>query len=247
MKKKIINFLQIPLLIIIAWSVYKIYDYQMDNKSYNILKKDYSSRVEEISRDIIDSSDDDIEEKEIQAGREIVESLNKRYPEVIGRIFIENLDLDFPIVQGKDNSFYLDHDYTGTYHPFGSVFMDARNSNNFSDQNTILYGHNVSSGLVFNALNKYRDREYVEKNPYIIVDSLEGRFVYKIFAVYDVGAYEDYRSKSYNEDKWSDFLSRIKDKNILDYPLPKFEDKILTLSTCSYLDDRMTVQAVLQK
>lgn len=247
MKRKLITIAQILLLIIIAWSGYKIYDYQMDNKSFNALKTEYSSQFEKISKDIIESSDDSREEKEIEAGREFVESLHKSYPQVIGRILIENLELDFPIVKGNDNSFYLNHDYTGAYHPFGAVFMDARNSKDFTDQNTILYGHNVRSGHVFNSLNKYRDAEYAKENPYIIVDTLEGRLKYKIFAIYDVGVYEDYRSPSYSEDKWNDFLSLIKEKNILKSPMPDFEDKILTLSTCSDIDDRMTVQAVFEK
>ena len=248
MKKKLITFIQILLVIIIAWSGYKIYDYQMDNKSYNALKEEYSSKLEEVSNNIIESSDDSKEEKEIEAGREFVESLHKSYPQVIGRILIENLELDFPIVKGDDNSFYLDHDYTGAYHPFGAVFMDARNQEDLSDQNTILYGHNVRSGHVFNALNKYREEKYVEENPYIVVDSLNGRFVYKIFAVYDADAYEDYRSTTYDEDKWNELLSRIEEKNLLTSDaLPKFGDKILTLSTCSDIDDRMAVQAILQK
>lgn len=246
MKKKLISIIQFLLVIIIAWSGYKIYNYQMDNQSYNNLKVDYSSRLEEITNSISYNSDDALD-KEIEAGREFVESLHKSYPDVIGRIYIKNLDIDFPIVKGNDNSFYLDHDYTGAYHPFGAVFMDARNSNDFSDQNTILYGHNVRSGHVFNSLNKYRDPSYVEDNPYIIVDTLTGRFTYKIFAVYDADAYENYRSPSYDENEWKELLSRIEKKNIINSDLPKFGEKLLTLSTCSDIDDRMAVQAVLQK
>lgn len=247
MKRKLITIAQILLLIVIAWSGYKIYDYQMNNKSYNTLKSEYSSQFEKISKNIIESSDEDTEDKEIEAGREFVESLHKSYPDVIGRICIESLDLDFPIVKGRDNSFYLDHDYTGAYHPFGSVFMDARNSSDFSDQNTILYGHNVRSGHVFNSLNKYRDSSYVEDNPYIVVDTLNGRLIYKIFAVYDADAYENYRSPSYDENEWKELLSRIEKKNIIKKDLPKFGERLLTLSTCSDIDDRMAVQAVLQK
>ena len=246
LKKKLISIIQFLLVIIIAWSGYKIYNYQMDNQSYNKLKVDYSSRLEEITNSISENSDDALD-KETKAGREFVESLHKSYPDVIGRICIENLDLDFPIVKGNDNSFYLDHDYTGAYHPFGAVFMDARNSNDFSDQNTILYGHNVRSGHVFNSLNKYRDPSYLEDNPYIIVDTLNGRFIYKIFAVYDADAYENYRSPSYDENEWKELLSRIEKKNIINSDLPKFGEKLLTLSTCSDIDDRMAVQAVLQK
>ena len=83
----------------------------------------------------------------------------------------EGTDIDFPIVQGKDNDFYLDHNYKNQYHAFGSVYMDYRNSSDFSDLNTVLYGHNVRSGHVFHDLVKYNDENVVNDQPYIIVDT----------------------------------------------------------------------------
>lgn len=246
MNKKLIKFIQVLLIIILAWSLYKTYDYYKDNNSYKALNEEYSAKVAEISEKIKLNYEKGNSEEDMSA-MAFVQELQNSYPQVKGRIIIENLDLDFPIVQGEDNSFYLNHDYTGAYHPFGAVFMDARNSKDFDDQNTILYGHNVRSGHVFNSLNKYRDPKYVEENPYIVVDSLQGRLVYKIFAVYDADEYEDYRTPNYDEDKWNELLSRIEEKNLIKGDMPEFGEKILTLSTCSDIDDRMAVQAVLQK
>lgn len=247
MKRKIISIIQVLLILVLLWSGYKIYLYQQDNKSYKELDKNYQEIRDNSLKENIQESNEEEEDSEIKSAILFVRDLNKNYPQIKARILIDNLEMDFPVVQGKDNSFYLNHDYKGNYHPFGAVFMDCVNSIDFKDQNTILYGHNVKSGHVFNPLNKYRDEKYVEDNPYIIIDSLEGRFTYEIFAVYEANQYEDYRLPSYDEEDFEEFISRIEEKNFLDRQLPNKDDKILTLSTCSDIDDRMVVQAKLVK
>ncbi|WP_055079341.1 class B sortase [Lagierella massiliensis] len=247
MKRKIISIIQVLLILVLLWSGYKIYLYQQDNKSYKEVDKDYQEIRDNSLKENIQESNEEEEDSEIKSAILFVRDLNKNYPQIKARILIDNLEMDFPVVQGKDNSFYLNHDYKGNYHPFGAVFMDCVNSIDFKDQNTILYGHNVKSGHVFNPLNKYRDEKYVEDNPYIIIDSLEGRFTYEIFAVYEANQYEEYRLPSYDEEDFEEFISRIEEKNFLDRQLPNKDDKILTLSTCSDIDDRMVVQAKLVK
>ena len=247
MKRKIISVIQVLLVIVLAFSLYKIYSYQKDNQAYKAIDNDYKvMRDKSIEKNKEQSNKEEVD-PEIEAARLFVRELNKSYPQVVARLLIENLDMDYPIVQGEDNSFYLNHDYMGNYHPFGAVFMDYRNSFDLSDQNTIIYGHNVKSGYVFNSLNKYRNPKYVEKNPYIAIDSIKERFVYEIFAVYDADQYEDYRSPSYDEKNFEELLSRVGEKNFLNKQLPNADDKILTLSTCSDVNDRMVVQAKLIK
>lgn len=247
MKRKIINILQVFLIIVIVLGIYKVYSYHKNDKSYQVLDNNYKAMRDESIKDNMKQVDEEKEDSKIESSILFVQELNKSYPQVKARLLIENLDMDYPVVQGEDNDYYLNHDYTGSYHPFGSVFMDVRNSSDFKDQNTIVYGHNVKSGNVFNPLNKYRDEKYVEDNPYIIIDSLEGRFTYEIFAVYEANQYEDYRLPSYDEEDFEQFISRIEEKNFLDRQLPNKDDKILTLSTCSDIDDRMVVQAKLVK
>ena len=247
MKRKIISVIQVLLVIVLLWSGYKIYSYQKDNQAYKAIDDDYKvMRDRSIEKNKEQSNKEEVD-LEIQAAILFVRELNKSYPQIKARLLIENLDMDYPVVQGEDNSFYLNHDYKGNYHPFGAAFMDSRNSFDLSDQNTIIYGHNVKSGHVFNPLNKYRDGKYVDDNPYIVIDSLEGRFTYEIFAVYEADQYEDYRAVSYEEKDFEELLSRIEEKNFLNRELPNADDKILTLSTCSDMTNRMVVQAKLVK
>ena len=189
-------------------------------------------------------------DKEIQASLEFINNLKQSYPQVQARLIIDSLDMDYPIVQGQDNTYYLNHNYKGEYHPFGAVFIDSRNTPDFDNQNTIVYGHNVKTGHVFHSLKEYRDEDFVRDNPYIIVDTTSQRLTYKIFAVYVADAYDDYRSIAYKDQEFDDFLMLIKDKNLFKGQSPSPNDKILTLSTCTNMedvDDRLVVQAVLVK
>ena len=162
---------------------------------------------------------------------------------MVGRIRVPSTAVDFPVVQGEDNAFYLDHNYKGEYHPFGAVFMDARDAADFSDYNTVLYGHNVRSGHVFHELVQYGDEEFRAAHPLIYVDTPRGQMAYRVVAAYDVSAYADYRKPQYSGEDKARFLSRIDAENLLPYTMPR-NGKILTLSTCSDRDDRMVIHAV---
>lgn len=181
--------------------------------------------------------------KEAKSPKDLINELKARYKHIVGRIIVDGTDIDFPIVQGKNNSFYLDHDYKDRYNLLGAVFMDARNKNDFTDMNSIIYGHNVRSGHIFHDLDKLKDEDFVREHPYIIVDTLNERYVYEIAAVYTAGAYEDYRSPSYTREAYQDLLSRIKKKNLINKYMPEGR-KMLTLSTCSDIDDRLVIHAV---
>jgi sortase B len=68
-------------------------------------------------------------------------SLERINPDVVGWLAVEGTEIDYPVVQGKDNDFYLRHLFTGERNKLGSIFMNYRNHSNFSDKNTIIYGH----------------------------------------------------------------------------------------------------------
>lgn len=184
---------------------------------------------------------------QVKAGKtpkELINALAKKYKHIIGRIVVDGTEIDFPIVQGEDNSFYLNHGYKDEYNLMGAVFMDARNAGDFTDFNSIIYGHNVRSGHIFHDLDKLKDEDFVKAHPYIIVDTLEERHVYEVVAVYTAGAYEDYRSPSYSDEAYEALLERIKKKNLLQKEMPEGEFKMLTLSTCSDIDDRLAIHAI---
>lgn len=175
-----------------------------------------------------------------------VAQLKAKYPDMVGWITIEGTDVDFPVVQGKDNEFYLNHTYKGEYHPFGEVFMDKDDKPDYSDQNTVLYGHNVRSGHVFHDLEQYKEQAFRDAHPYIEIDTVDGKKTYEIVAVYTASAYDSYRKPNYSEEEWEKFREWVKGKNRIKESLPDRDARILTLSTCSDEEDRLVVHAVLK-
>lgn len=281
MKKKVILLLEAILVIVIAFSIYKIASYYKSERDFKASQDEYLDEAkethDELEAILKDNDNDDngdasetisvvdklkesydaIDEESgtekdgslahVKAGKtpkELINALAKKHKHIIGRIIVDGTEIDFPIVQGADNTFYLNHGYKDEYNLLGAVFMDARNAGDFTDFNSIIYGHNVRSGHIFHDLDKLKDEDFVKAHPYIIVDTLEERHVYEVVAVYTAGAYEDYRSPSYSDEAYEALLERIKEKNLLQKQMPEGEFKMLTLSTCSDVDDRLAIHAI---
>lgn len=174
-----------------------------------------------------------------------VNELKETYPDIRGRIIVDGTEVDFPIVQGTDNDFYLDHDYDGSYYINGGVFIDHVHNGDFSDQNTVIYGHNVRIGYIFHDLDKFRNKDFAKKHSEIIIDTPIERRTFDVVCAMDVNVDADYRFYEYDDDEFEDYLNLIRENNILEgKPLPKKDDKLITLSTCSDLNDRFAIVAV---
>lgn len=92
------------------------------------------------------------------------ESLKKINPEIIAWIRIPDTKIDYPVVQGTDNEYYLKHTFKKTEHVAGSIFLDKDNSPDFSNRKTILYGHNMKDGSMFQGLHKYESESYLQEH-----------------------------------------------------------------------------------
>ena len=100
----------------------------------------------------------------------------------IGWISIEGI-IDYPVVQGYDNSIYLDMTFTGNWNGAGAIFMDNRHTRGFDSTVCILYGHNMKDGSMFAPLHQYYDRDFMTKHPNIAVVTKDGELlIYKVFA-----------------------------------------------------------------
>ena len=144
------------------------------------------------------------------------------------------VEVDDPIVQHSDNDYYLTHSAKKKNSSSGAIFLDYNNSPDFTDQNTVVYGHAMNNGSMFGKLFRYRDSDAYTKDPFIIVYLPDERvLIYKIFAVVEYDATEDYRS-SYYGDKFGEFLSSVRARSkIRSTTTVTTSDKIITLSTCT--------------
>lgn len=233
MNKKVLKGLRLILVLVLVFSLGKIGLYYKDQHIYDRNE----ARIEEKYRagEKAGAEDDD------QAAAEKIATLKKDYPDLVAWIEIPGTPLSLPVVQGKDNDYYLNHDIEKSRNALGVPFMDYRNKADFSDENTIIYGHRVKNGKVFHPLLSYEDPEFVKTAPKIVVNTEQGRKVYEIFAAYKAGPYEDFRSVHYEGKRLAAFRTRLETKNILKGPLNWQGEKIITLQTCSGKEERMVL------
>ena len=186
---------------------------------------------------------DDIYEK-IRIEKEEVNDAYIDNEDYRGWIKVENTNIDYPILQGNDNAYYLDKDINKEYLASGSIFMNYLN-NGFNDENTVLFGHNMKNGTMFGQLKKYKESDFFYGNNDIDIELSNGdNLKYKVFSVYITNVEDNYiKTKFDNKDEYKDFLERIKNKSIYKSEIDLNEDdKIITLSSCSYeFDDARIV------
>lgn len=181
----------------------------------------------------VDVSDEVGEAAQYKAKLEWLRQIN---PDIYGWITIEGCDVDYPVVRGEDNAYYLDHAYTGEYMIVGSVFADYRTDDRIiNNYNTVLYGHNMENGSMFHAVElMYEDEELFDASR-IFMYTIDGIYEYAPISVYKTDAYDQYfrmRFKSVKE--FTDFASERLEKSVWKRTAEFSEyDRILTLSTCT--------------
>ena len=203
-----------------------------------------------ISEKLIEYNKADNSYEKIRVEKE-EENLYDKYEDYRGWIKIDNTNINYPIVQGKDNSFYLDKDINKNYLSSGSIFMNYLN-HGFNDENTVLFGHHMRNKTMFAQLKKYKEKEFFYGNNDIVIEVENGKVLkYKVFSAYVTDAKDNYIKTNFDDkDQYKEFLEDIKNKSQYKLDIDVNEnDKIITLSTCSYEfnDARMVVHGKLLK
>ena len=162
-------------------------------------------------------------------------ALRQQNPDVLGWILIPGTRVSYPVVQGTDNSYYLDHTWRGGKNSVGAIFMDYRNSGDLSDFNTIIYGHRMNNRSMFGTLSQYKSRSYWQAHPYVYLTDDSGTHRYEIFAAGEVSVESDvYRLGLRSSSGRQSFLDSCLALSALNTGVtPHTYDKVLTLSTCT--------------
>lgn len=149
---------------------------------------------------------------------------------------IDGTNIDYPVVIGKSNSDYLNKDYKKEYSTAGSIFLDYKNNRNFEDDYSIIYGHNMKSGLMFSDIKKFESADFFEENKTGTLFTENGKFDLEVICIARVNAYSSdiYNLQAYNNGKIDKLIKNIMSKAILkrEFELEE-QDKIILLSTCS--------------
>lgn len=154
-------------------------------------------------------------------------------------------NISYPVTFCGDNSFYLDHSFDKSYSRAGCIFINAGNHSDFTDRNTILYGHNMRNRSMFGSLKYYKDSSYVEKYPYIYIYLPSGYvYTYEIFNVF-IGA-DGSAPYDIMMDSDSDMQEYIDNLPVIQKNIISSSAYMITLSTCAGINSsqRLIVQAV---
>ena len=179
---------------------------------------------------------------------QIFDELSGINNETVGWLTVNNTKVNYPVVQHTDNDFYLKKDFNKNKNSYGWIFMDYRNNIYNLSNNTIIWGHNSRTGLMFGTL-RYVTNESWYKNPdnqIITFNTKVKNMKWKIFSIYKIPVTNDYLYANFgNLDEFQTFLDMIRGRSIYDFGVNVTkEDHILTLSTCGTSTTNSTTRLV---
>ena len=168
------------------------------------------------------------------------EALWETGPDIIGWLTLPDTAINYPVTQTNDNEYYLHHLYDGTYNKTGCLFADYENKEDFSDRNTIIYGHNMRDGSMFATLNEYDEQSYYDGHPQMYLVTPDGGYIVDIFTAFVAKPGESGSDTSPWRLDWKDdgayttWLSEMADRSVIETDVTvTSSDKVLTLSTCT--------------
>ncbi|UKI26329.1 MAG: class B sortase [Bacilli bacterium] len=131
-----------------------------------------------------------------------INALKEKNKDTVGWINVNNTNINYPYVQGKDNKYYLNHSYDKSYNEAGWVFLDYRNNSTLSDKNNILYAHSRLDKTMFGSLSKtLKSNWYNNKDNHIIRLSTETEnTMWQIFSVYKIPEETYYITTNFSND-----------------------------------------------
>ena len=160
------------------------------------------------------------------------ENLQETYPDAIGWIYIPDTSINYPIMQGEDNDFYLTHGTDGRSLKCGCIELDYRCENGFRNNFNILYGHNMKNGSMFANVCRFKDKGYYDSHPYGWVYTSDAVYRLDFFSVAVTDWYDEIYNGFRSLDEWTPHLKEI--SRIYEEIELTEQDRLVCLSTCSY-------------
>lgn len=251
-KRKVIALVLLGLgLICGAVGIMKYMEERNAGKEYEEIKEEVSKEIKEEPEDIQDTEEEPTSQIDVPVD---FAALQQRNPDVYAWIQIPNTAVDYPILQSStDNAYYLNHTIDGEEKKEGAIFTENFNTKTFEDPNTVIYGHDMKNGSMFQSIHNYMDRKFFDTNRDITIYMPDQILHYKIFAAYLTDNKHLLMNYNFwNQEEYKQYLDSIfsmRDMNaFVDTSMEVTnEDKIITLSTCyaGISTQRYLVQAVL--
>ncbi len=201
--------------------------------------------IQNISEDEEEAIEENIEEQKNETERMLqVKELQQQNADIIGWIEIENTNINYPVLQGTDNSYYMTHNYKKEKSKNGSIFLNADYNWNIPSNNLLIYGHNLGNGMMFQELLKYEKESFYQEHPVIRFTTVEEDAEYEIISAFKSRVY--YKSEknvfryyfflnSESEEEYNQFVKNAKNASLYSIDATaNYGDQLITLSTCSY-------------
>ncbi len=239
--KKLLLVIQIILVVVLIFSVYKIVTWLLDNnktqETLDIIKK----HVEEV---VIEENNET--KKIIKIDFEALKNINS---DTVGYLKVNNTLVEYPVVKTVDNNYYLTHSYDKSYNEAGWIFSDYRNNIDGFDKNLIIYGHARKDDSMFGSLSNVLSSDWYsdKNNQNIIFITEDAYYSYEIFSIYIIPNEDYYIKTEFDDNEFLEFINILKKRSIYNFSTDlTTEDNILTLSTCYEGDgDRIVVHGKL--
>lgn len=237
--RKIINIILVAIIIVCLSIIgYKYYNYNKDDK-LNSEIQDLQPVINEASDlDNNSSGENDGQDQSKEgnyvnsANEEELKSINSDYKMWIQ---IENTNINYPVVQGSDNDYYLKHNFRKESNISGTVFVESANDID-NDKNIILYGHNMRNGTMFNNITNYKEESFFNEDNKISIIMNNTLYEYEVFSVYVKNVNEVNLAIGFaNEDEFINYAYNEADESLYKKDVDfSAEDNLITLVTCSY-------------
>ena len=166
------------------------------------------------------------------------EALRAISGDVVGWIYLPQTAINYPVVQGRNNSFYLDRFIDGQSNMGGSLFADYACPSDFSGKNTIIYGHNMKDGSMFALIDDYADQSFYEQHPVLYLNTPSANYRVDVFSGFTSDPEGFIYTTSFASDEdYAAFLRAAVSASEIACPVEAgVGDRIVTLSTCTYTD-----------
>lgn len=228
-RKAILNLvIYIMVLSILLYSGIKIYKWYKDKTNNNKI-------VEQIRDTVIVEEKNEDENKE--ESKVDFNKLKEQNSDAVAWIKVNNTNIEYPVVKGSNNSFYLNHNFDKSNNSAGWIFADYRNKFDNTDKNIVIYGHNMKDNSMFGSLKNILNSDWYdnEENTNITLYTENEKCIYKVFSIYEIESENYYIKTEFSDDNnLEQFVKTIKKRSIKEFNIDvSKDDNILTLSTCA--------------
>lgn len=244
---------EIALVMVFLYSLWHVIDYFVESKresDFNeaLIESVVSPISPEDAYDIKDPNNDnkddssgslngiDVEKIDLRAYPDIkvdLEKVKKEYPRAVGWLYCPNSPINYPVMQGTDNAYYVDRMPNGRRSGAGSIFMDYRDDADLTDFAHVLYGHNMKNNSMFGTILDYRNKGYFEEHPYMFYFTEDKTYRLEIFAGVNTIATSNLYLEPASDKRESFIANAFKKSTFKSDVSVSPEDKIFQMSTCS--------------